>query len=182
MKNIIAIILCVFCLSFSVNGQKYSTKTGQLIFEASVASFEEVKATNDNVSAILNTETGDFASLALVKGFRFKVALMEEHFNENYAESSKFPKAVFRGKLVNFDASQLSEEEQTYTASGIINMHGVDKVIETQLVLKKVDGTIYLTTNFILKPADFNIEIPSVVSSKIAEEINVNGTYKLKTK
>ena len=72
---------------------KFLTKSGAITFEASVPSFEEVKATNDKVTAIINTETSDIAALALVKGFRFKVALMEEHFNENYAESDKFPKA-----------------------------------------------------------------------------------------
>ena len=67
--------------------EKYLTKSGVLNFEASVEYFEEIKATNTNVTAILNTSNGQFAALALVKGFRFKNALMEEHFNENYAES-----------------------------------------------------------------------------------------------
>ena len=90
--------------------EKYSTKNGTIVFEASVPSFEEVKAKNENVSAILNVETGDFASLVLINGFRFKVALMEEHFNENYMESSKFPKAILKGKLKDFSTSKLSEE------------------------------------------------------------------------
>ena len=75
---------------------KYLTKSGLLNFEASVEAFEEIKATNNNVTAILNTENGQFAALALVKGFRFKNALMEEHFNENYAESDEHPKAIFK--------------------------------------------------------------------------------------
>ena len=72
---------------FAFSQEKYLTKTGTLVFEASVPSFEEIKATNTNVTAIFNASNGEFATLALVKGFRFKNALMEEHFNESYAES-----------------------------------------------------------------------------------------------
>ena len=115
-----------------------------------------------------------------MKGFRFKVALMEEHFNENYAESSKFPKTTFRGKIKDFDLSQVSEVEQTFTVSGTVNMHGTDKDIEALVMIKKDGSVLMLTTSFVLKPSDFNIEIPKVVSSKIAEEINVLTTYRLK--
>ncbi|MBV1922800.1 MAG: YceI family protein [Flavobacteriaceae bacterium] len=179
MKKFILTILCVVSVSFTLSAQqKYSTKTGVINFEASVPSFEEVKAKNENVSAILKDD-GTFASLALMKGFRFKVALMEEHFNENYAESSKYPKTTFRGKIKDFDVSQLSEVEKTFTVSGTVNMHGTDKEIEVPVSIKKDGEALVLTTNFILKPSDFNIEIPKVVSSKIAEEINVSASYRL---
>lgn len=161
-----------------LNAQKYSTKSGEIDFEASVPSFEEVKANNKNVSAIL-TENGDFASLALVNAFRFKVALMQEHFNENYAESDKFPKTTFRGKINDFSMDDLSEEETTYNAVGVINLHGVDKNVDVPVQIKKVGDIIVVTTQFILKPGDFNIEIPSIVSNKIAEEVNVSATYNL---
>ena len=149
-----------------------------LILKLQFLLFEEVKANNENVSAILKDD-GTFASLALMKGFRFKVALMEEHFNENYAESSKFPKTTFRGKINDFDMSQISEVEKEFTASGTVNMHGTDKDIEVPVTIKKEGTTLILTTNFVLKPGDFNIDIPKVVSSKIAEEINVSATYSL---
>ncbi len=93
--------------------EKYYTKSGTIVFESSVASFEEVKATNTKVTAIFKTETGDIAALALVKAFRFKIALMEEHFNENYAESNKFPKAKFSGKIQSFQSRNLSKEHKS---------------------------------------------------------------------
>ena len=159
MKKCILTILCVVSISFTLSAQqKFSTKTGTIDFEASVPSFEEVKAKNENVSAILKDD-GTFASLALMKGFRFKVALMEEHFNENYAESSQFPKTTFRGKINDFDMSQISEEEKTFTVSGTVNMHGVDKSIEVPVIISKEGTTLILTTNFVLKPGDLNIEI-----------------------
>ena len=109
MKTII--VLLIFCFAFVATAfgqEKFATKTGEINFEASVPSFEEVKAENNNVSAVLETGTGNFAALALMKGFRFKVALMEEHFNENYIESSKYPKATFKGKIQDFDYSEVS--------------------------------------------------------------------------
>ncbi len=173
--------LCVLCLfvTTALTAQKYSTKTGQISFEASVPSFEEVKAKNENVSAILNMDTGDFASLALMNGFRFKVALMEEHFNENYVESAKYPKTTFRGKIQGFNPSELSETEKEYTVSGTITMHGESKSIEAPIRIKKEGETIMITTDFVLQPGDFNIKIPKIVSKKIADDVNVSATYSL---
>lgn len=174
------IIFLSFVISVPVVAQeKYSTKNGTIVFEASVPSFEEVKAKNENVSAILNVETGDFASLVLINGFRFKVALMEEHFNENYMESSKFPKAILKGKLKDFSTSKLSEELNQYTLEGTITIHGVTKPIETVVSISRKGDALSLESNFILNPTDFNIEIPKIVSNKIADEVNVNAKYSL---
>lgn len=182
MKNAIIIFILLLNAFTEINAQEmYITKSGVINFEASVPSFEEVKASHQSVSALLKSN-GEFASLALVKGFRFKVALMEEHFNENYAESSKFPKATFKGNIKDFDISKLTESNMEFLISGTVQMHGVDKDIKTNAIIKKIDDIIYLTTQFILKPEDFNIEIPSVVSSKIAEEINVSANFELKGK
>ena len=174
-------ILIIFCfLPLAVISQgKYITKTGEINFEASVPSFEEVKAQNSNVSAILNSDNGEFAALALMKGFRFKIALMEEHFNENYIESSKFPKATFKGKIKGFELSTLSETAKEYIVTGTIRMHGVDKLVELPATLTIADNTILMKLQFTLRPEDFNIEIPKVVSSKIAEEIDVIANFSL---
>ena len=178
MRTVLLVVICLLSMQTDLNAQKYSTKSGVIDFEASVPSFEEVKANNNNVSAIL-TENGDFASLALVNAFRFKVALMQEHFNENYAESDKYPKTTFRGKINGFSMDALSETETTFNAVGVIKLHGVDKNVDVPVQIKRVDGTIILSTQFILKPGDFNIEIPSIVSNKIAEEVNVSATFNL---
>ena len=83
MKKIFLSMLLLASLS-SIAQTKMLTKNGKITFEASVPAFEEVKAKNESVTVVLNPSTGEIASLALVKSFRFKVALMEEHFNENY--------------------------------------------------------------------------------------------------
>ena len=156
---------------------KYITKKGTISFEASVPSFEEVKAKNTTVTAILNTDNGEFAALALIKGFRFKNALMEEHFNENYIESDDYPKATFKGKLVDFDKNNIQNE---YMIKGTLTLHGKSKEIETKSTLSKdSDDTISISSSFITKPEEFDIKIPSIVSKKIADDISVNFNFKL---
>ncbi|MFT5103810.1 MAG: hypothetical protein ACI86C_001470 [Candidatus Latescibacterota bacterium] len=176
MKKII-LILCMFMGSVALlMGQtKYSTKTGSIGFEASVPSFEEVKAANTNVSAILNCDTAEFAALALVKGFRFKVALMEEHFNENYIESSIYPKAIVRGTLKNFDLSELTTTPKEYELSGTINLHGQEQPVTIPVMAQhSLDGSIQIAANFTLKPEAFQIKIPSIVRKKVSEEVSVS--------
>lgn len=182
MKSIFALlIVSIVSLNTICSQERFVTKTGEIKFEASIPSFEEVKAKNENVSAILNANSGEFASLALVKGFRFKMALMEEHFNENYMESSKYPKATFKGKIKDFDVANLTSEERQYLIIGSVSMHGESKSIELPLMLRKVEDCIEISLDFTLNPADFSIKIPKVVSNKISEEVNVSVTYKLKT-
>lgn len=179
MKISITLLIASFAFLASAVGQeKYATKTGEITFEASVPSFEEVKAENTNVSAVLDATTGNFAALALMKGFRFKVALMEEHFNENYIESSKYPKATFKGTIQDFDFSKVSGEGE-YIINGTLNLHGVDKNLEVPAVISIKGGAVLVSTQFVLNPADFKIKIPSIVSNKIADEVNVSAVFEL---
>ncbi|KAA1244128.1 YceI family protein [Aquimarina sp. RZ0] len=179
MKN--SVFFLFLFISGSVLSQgKFITKKGTISFEASVPSFEEVKAKNTTVTAILNTDNGEFAALALMKGFRFKNALMEEHFNENYMESDEYPKAKFKGKLIDFDKDNLQKE---YTIQGTLTLHGKSKEIETKGSLSKDDDdTISITSSFITKPEEFDIKIPGIVSKKIADDISVAIDFVLKKK
>ena len=106
MKKIL--IMCMFLTVGTVAAQKYYTKTGKTDFKASVAAFEPVEAKSNSTTAVLKVDSGEFAALLFIKSFHFKVALMEEHFNENYMDSDKFPKATFKGKLEGFNMSDLS--------------------------------------------------------------------------
>ncbi len=168
-------LLILLTILFSTQGyaQKYYTKTGEIHFEASVAAFEPVKASHKAVTAILDSKTGDLAVLALVKGFRFRNALMEEHFNENYAESDQYPNATFKGRLTNFSTDDLGEKT-SYTASGILDFHGQSQEITTAVKLRPSGDTYILETSFSVAPEAFGIEIPSVVSEKISKQINVD--------
>lgn len=180
MKYLFLLIVSIFCISFHSDNTKKITKTGSITFEASVPSFEEVKAKNDAVTCILNTTNGEIAALALMKGFRFKVALMEEHFNENYIESNKFPKATFKGKIENFDASKLTNNVKDYTIKGKLELHGKSKDIISIAKIKKNGSDIELKTNFTVNVSDFNIEIPSVVSKKVSKKVTIDCNFLLK--
>lgn len=179
MKNI---IITIFLLSSSIifGQDKIVTKNGSITFEASVPAFEEIKAKNDGVTVIINTKTGEIASLALVKGFKFKVALMEEHFNENYIESDKYPKATFKGKIENFDYSKLTSEAKNYTIKGKLELHGKSKDITITASIKKTASGVSLVSNFTVNTDDFDITIPSVVSKKVSKKVNIKleGTLK----
>ena len=174
------IILLLFLGNFTVAQDKLITKTGLITFEASVPSFEEVKAKNSGVSCVLNTKTGEIASLALMKGFRFKVALMEEHFNENYVESDKFPKSTFKGKIENFDFSKITEIATNYNIKGKLELHGKVKDISITAKIKKGKDGIEIVSDFTLNTDDFDIEIPSVVSKKVTKKVNVRFEFVLK--
>lgn len=177
MKNLFNKIFLIGFFLFlgnSVFAQKLICKDGQVKFLASVpAALEEVSATNNSVSAVLDTKTGDVAAQALIKSFKFKVPLMEEHFNENYLESDKFPKATFKGKILNFDASKITTTKTNVTVEGDFTMHGVTKHIKIPATISKVGNKINVASNFTIKAQDYNIKIPSLVKQKVAEDIKV---------
>lgn len=172
MKKIILIII-LYVSANAVSQEKMITKSGKIIFEASVPSFEEVKAANNNVTFVLNPATGEIASLALMKGFRFKVALMEEHFNENYIESDQYPKATFKGKIENFDVNSLNENPKDFIINGKLELHGKSKEISTRGRISKSAAGIAILSSFSVNASDFNIAIPSVVKSKVSNRINI---------
>ncbi|MFD0861564.1 YceI family protein [Sungkyunkwania multivorans] len=173
----------VFSLTLSVAQEQYLDKNGVLIFEASEKLFEEVKATNKSVTTIYDTATNKIASLALMKGFHFKNSLMEEHFNENYIESGTYPKAKFRGTLIDFDPkADLNKNGKKVRVKGTLEVRGKEKDIDTTLDILKVQDIISITGEFVVSPADFDIEIPGIVRNKIAKEVKVMLDFKLKRK
>lgn len=177
-KMILLVILNVIHLGFSQ--QKMIDKSGTITFEASVPTFEEVRAVNKSVTFVFNPKTGEIASLALMKGFRFKIALMEEHFNENYVESAKYPKATFKGKIENFDISKITTTVQNYTLKGKLELHGKTKDISVIAKIRKTNEGIEISSNFSVNSDDFAIEIPSVVSKKVSKKVNVSLDFLLK--
>jgi len=178
MKALVFFINLILISNFAF-AQKYSTKTGKITFEASVPLFEDVYAENNSSTAILNADTGDIASLAMVNGFNFKAGLMQEHFNENYAESAKYPKTSFKGKILNFDKNDLSAKPKAYIISGTLNFHGVDQSIQSSANLYLKDDRIVIQGKFVAKTADFNVKIPKMVAAKVAENVNVNYNFLL---
>lgn len=166
--------------SWIIAQEKKMSKSAVIVFEASVPSFEEVKATNNNVTLVLNPATGEIASLALMKGFRFKIALMEEHFNENYIESDKYPKALFKGKIEGFDINSLTSKSKDFIINGKLELHGKTVAVKAPAKIIQTNSGINLQSNFSVNASDFGISIPAVVKNKVANKINIqlNGVLK----
>lgn len=181
MKKIILLTVVLVSIT-TVSAQKYFTKTGTTNFKASKETFEAIEATNTSTTTVLNTENGELASLLFIKAFHFEVALMEEHFNENYMESDKFPKGTFKGRLEKFDVKTLTNTFKEFPLTGTLTIRGKDKKINTMAKLKKEKHTIVLQTQCIVKAKDFDIKIPSIVKEKIADDIIVNSNYELTEK
>lgn len=180
MKNSFLLCLCLVLTHFGWS-QKYLSRTAELKFDASVANMVEIAAKNKKVSAILDATTGKFAVNALINEFKFKVPLMEEHFNENYMETSKYPNAKFSGQLTNFDASKLTSKG-SYDLEGDLTLHGVTKKVKTKMTLVLAGGKVMANCNFTVHAQDYKVEIPSLVKEKFAENIKVAFDGDLLTK
>lgn len=168
-------LLILFFTAFSLLAQdKFKTTTAVVNFEASVPFFEEVKAVNKLGTIILEPETSTIICTVVIKDFRFKMDLMQEHFNENYIESHRYPKAVFKGKVQKFDLKNVDEIEKEYDLKGKLYLHGKSKIIEMKALIKRVPDGIQISCNYPISVSDFNIAIPSVVASKISKTANTH--------
>ncbi|WP_395057535.1 YceI family protein [Flavobacterium sp.] len=179
MKKRLILFALILMSYFAIAQDKILTKTGQITFEASIPSFEEVKATNKLSACVLNTKTGEIASVSMIKSFKFKSALMQEHFNENYIESDKYPKAIFKGKIENFDISKLTNQKQEFIINGTIELHGKSKNISVLAKIYKNENTTSIISNFILNTDDFNIDLPFLISNKVSKKVEVSLDYNL---
>ncbi len=179
MKKIFLLVLFSI-LGNTIQAQKVITRNGEVKFDATVpSSIDEIAGSNKTASCIFDQDTNDFVALVLIKGFKFKSPLMEEHFNENYLESTKYPKSNFKGKVLNFDKSKLSGTKTAYDLEGDLTIHGVTKKVKTKVYLSVNSGKITATSTFNVNLDDYNIEIPNLVKDKIAKEAKLNISFLL---
>lgn len=158
--------MAVFC-----QGQdKFLTKQGYASFFSSTP-VEDIKGENNQVLSIVDTKNGKMAIAILMKSFMFEKSLMQEHFNENYVESSIYPKATFKGTILNFDSLIMGENK--ILVKGDITIHGVTKTIEIEALLTKSKENISVKGTFPVVLEDFNIKIPSVVTNNISKTVEV---------
>ncbi len=174
MKKVILSAAVLFSL-VNLNAQKVFTKTGMIAFSAS-SPIEKIEATTKKSVGVIDLASGRIEVQLLVKSLHFEKALMEEHFNENYMESGKFPDAKFVGNISDWASVNL-KKDGTYPVKvkGDLTMHGVTKNIETNGNLTVKGGTITAAKSDItIKVADFNIQIPGAVKDKIAKEAKIS--------
>ncbi len=183
MKTTLFATIFLTCAIASLFGQtKFFSREGHIFFDAtSNRSLEVVEANNRAVSSVVDMATGQMEFAALIKSFRFERALMEEHFNENYLESTKYPKAVFKGKIADLKAVNIAKDG-TYPVkiTGQMTLHGVTKPLNADASLTVKGGQITAgKSSFSLTLADFNIKVPSLVADKVAKvvKVDVNVPY-----
>ena len=186
MKKILLISLTFFSL-FSFSQEKFISRNGQIQFLASTP-LETIDPVNNHVSCILDTENGNLVFQMKMISFKFEKALMEEHFNEKYVESDKFPKSTFVGRVQNWDDFNWNENdvyiytEQNIVVKGKITIHGIEKEIIVKGVIETSKSTIFLSSSFDIIISDFDIEIPRLVRDKISETVKVEVNVTLKQK
>ncbi|GHB55725.1 YceI family protein [Persicitalea jodogahamensis] len=180
------ILLSAFCLVCGLSflsektlaqTKRYATTSGQTSFHSSTPA-EDINAVNKKTQVLLDVTTGEMAVLMNMRDFDFPNELMEEHFNENYMESAKYPKATFKGKL---DQPVDFSKNGTYqlSASGTFTVHGVSQSRSLQGTLTVQGDKISIDSTFDVALVDHKIEVPKIVFVKIAQIIEVKANYEL---
>lgn len=164
-------LLTVISAGTMLNAQIYLGKSCEIkIF--SDGPVEDIDAKNTSSKPILNTATNDIAIKITIKGFDFDKELMEEHFNEKYMESDKFPYATFSGKI-NEKIDYTKDGVHKTTVTGKLKIHDVEKerILDGTITIK--GGEVIIESKFMVALKDHNVEIPTLVSQNISEIIEV---------
>ena len=170
MKLFFSCILTMFFLVTTAEAQKiYATRNGKISF--STASDEDVKAVNNEVTSRM-ADNGQLTFSLLIKGFKFKLAEMQEHFNDQYLESNKFPRADFKGNITNLkDVNFGKDGSYKVTVKGDLTMHGVTKNITANGMVEIKGGKPVASCQFVMVLKDFNVSASSV-TDKVTVDIN----------
>lgn len=170
------LIICVVFTGAQAQ-DKFFTRNGHASF-FSKAPLENIEAHNEQVLSIINTKNGEIVINMLMKSFEFEKSLMQEHFNENYVESHKYPKATFKGKITNFKEINFAKDGQ-YSAqvSGKMTIHGVTRPISAQGNIEVKDQKINAQSKFIIALKDYGIQVPKIVAQNVAENIDIKVDF-----
>lgn len=180
MKKKKIVWVMVFCLTLLpglLYGQgKYLSNNGSIRF-FSHTPVEDITADNGSVSSVIDAASGEVAIIVTMSDFQFEKKLMQEHFNENYVESEKYPKARFSGQILNNrEVDYAAKGNYPVTLQGDLVIHGVSNNITVEGSIEVIEGGIISRTKFLLNPEDYNIKIPKVVRKNIAEQLEITVT------
>ncbi len=167
------LLIAVLFFSQDIQAQKYFTRTGKIVF-SSDAALEKIEAVNQKSTSVIDVESGKMEFAVLIKAFQFEKALMQEHFNENYMESDKYPKAKFKGSIVDMSTVDLTTDG-TYPVKvkGNLTIHGVTNEVEVDGTFTVLAGAISASSTFDIAVADYEIDIPKVVRDNIAKIVSI---------
>lgn len=170
------IIPFIISVSFSSFAQKYISDQSRIRFYSS-APVEDIEAINLQSKGVLDLENGAFAFTVPSNKFEFKKKLMQEHFNENYMESEKFPKSTFTGKVKNWETF---EGEEKVVASGELSIHGVTKTVDIPATLNVQNDRLVVDGSFPIALAEYKIKIPKALFYNIADTVEVTVHFEYK--
>lgn len=173
MKKFILVVL-ILSWGHDLLAQSYQSTESEVTFFSS-APMEDIKATNKKATSLFDAATGSIAFVVPINGFQFRKSLMQQHFNENYLESDKYPNATFEGKVSGYDPESSGVQEAV--AEGTMTIHGVAKKVKINGQISKVAGGLKIETKYPIKVADYGIEIPRVVFYNIAEIVEVTAIF-----
>lgn len=174
MKPLVFFVgLLAWLAAAPAHGQtKYFTRAGTISF-FSATPFEDIEARNQQVAAAVDVASDQVVFAVPMKAFQFPRSLMQEHFNENYVESAKYPKDTFSGQLVGFPAVLASAGPQAVQVEGDLTIHGVTKRVRVPGTLERQGNRLLVNAKFAIAPADYNIEIPALVRGHVAKSVDV---------
>lgn len=173
-KKTILIVLALFAIVIQIDAQKYFTKSATIKF-SSDAPMEKIEAINSKATSVIDLETGKMEWAVLIKAFKFEKALMEEHFNENYMESSQFPKSKFKGQITNLSEINFNKSG-TYMAklTGQLDIHGVQKSIICDAAFVVSEEGLSGSSSLEVMLSDYDISIPKLVKDNIAKTVQIS--------
>jgi polyisoprenoid-binding protein YceI len=175
-------LLILIFLSFPLFGKNlYFTRSGSVSFFSSTP-IEDIKAKNDQVTCVLDAESGQASFRIPIRGFTFKNALMQEHFNENYLESEKYPNASFSGFIEGWKDTKFNAIPTPIMISGEMTIHGIKQKIKENGTIQMKNNKIYGNATFNLFVADYGVEIPKIVRENIAKSLSIDIELILKKK
>ncbi|HCM77524.1 MAG TPA: YceI family protein [Cytophagales bacterium] len=174
MKYYIAALLCL--VMAVTHAQKYKCIQSNISF-FSEAPVENIAAYNTGANSLFNSDTGEIVFLVRIDEFVFEKALMQQHFNEKYMESGKFPTASFKGKISGYQSNFTTD--QTVQATGLLTIHGQTNEVITTGTISRVDKKLIMSSAFDVELDDYKIKIPKLLWQNIAEriEIKIEFTY-----
>jgi len=176
-KVLILLLMSLFFCGFHLNAQKYITKEGHIEIFSKNPLFT-IEALNKKVASILDFGNGDIVATTLVRSFKFHEALVEDHFNENYMESEKFPKASFKGKITNIKDVDLKKDgDYKITIKGTLTMHGETNPVDATGTIIIKDGKVTGKTQFNVSLAAYKIRVEESYKKSINDEIRLSVTF-----
>lgn len=170
------LVILVFFLPLCASAQKFISDQSHIRFYSS-APIEDIEAVNEKAKSVIDLSSGQIVFSIDIEGFQFEKELMQEHFNENYLESEKYPKSTFKGQILDWDNKTGKQE---VTVKGDLKIHGITKKVTFVGTIDVSENQVEVESVFTVKLVDYKIKIPKAVFYNIAEEVEVTVKFKYK--